>query len=355
LLSCLPKKEILIHYNIDRMNDNSELLQTIKDLIEKNGQEAADKAKAEILNSKYDNGPVSSALKYFAKVNLKSGLPVFPALLTLSCKAMGKNSEKTVPVGASLALIAWAADIHDDIIDESLIKYSKKTVYGKFGSSIALLAGDALLIQGSNLLHKECEALTEQQKTKIIELVSEALFEISKAEAKEVKLRNKPDLTPKEVFELIELKAVVPALHCKVGAIIGQGTDQAIESLGNYGRIYGIVALMLEEFMDLMDYDELKNRIEHEYLPLPILCAFESEELKSRINALIETDSFNERNHGKLIELIMETKQTQELNKKMQNYTEKGVKEIGPITGNLATAELTTLLQVISESLSDFS
>ena len=50
------------------MKDNSESLQTIKDLIEKNGQEAVDKAKAEILNSKYDNGPVSSALKYFAKV-----------------------------------------------------------------------------------------------------------------------------------------------------------------------------------------------------------------------------------------------------------------------------------------------
>ncbi len=337
------------------MKDNSEALQTIKDLIIRNGQEAVDKAKAEILNSKYEGGSVSTALKYFAKSSLQSGLPVFPALLTLSCKAIGKNSQKTVPVAASLALIAWAADIHDDIIDQSLAKYGKKTVYGKFGSSIALLAGDALLIQGSNLLHKECETLTQQQKATIIDLVSEALFEISKAEAKEVKLRNKPDLTPKEVFELIELKAVVPALHCKVGAILGQGTDQAVEALGNYGRIYGIVALMLEEFMDLMDYDELQNRIKHEYLPLPMLCASQNAELKGKINGLIENAGFNEANKDELVELIIKSKSTKELNKKIQNYMKKGVKEIDLITHNPATTELAALLQVISESLSDFT
>ena len=236
-----------------------------------------------------------------------------------------------------------------------MIKYSKKTVYGKFGSSIALLAGDALLIQGANLLHKECETLTQQQRNMIFDLVSEALFEISKAEAKEVKIRNKPDLSPKEIFELIELKAVVPALHCKVGAILGQGTDQAIESLGNYGRIYGIVALMLEEFMDLMDYDELQNRIKHEYLPLPVLCASQNAELKGKINGLIKNASFNEASKDELAELIMKSKQTQELNKKMQNYTKKGVKEIGLITGSPATTELALLLQVISESLFHFT
>lgn len=337
------------------MKDNSESLQTIKDLFEKNGQEAFDKAKTEILNSKYDGGQVSMALKYFAKSSLQNGLPVFPALLTLSCKATGKNSIKTAPVAASLSLIAWAADIHDDIIDQSLVKYAKKTVYGKFGSSIALLAGDALLIQGSSLLHKECETLTQQQKNTIIDLVSEALFKISKAEAKEVKIRKKPDLSPKEVFELIELKAVVPALHCKVGAILGQGTDQAIESLGNYGRIYGIVALILEEFIDLMDYDEFQNRIKHEYLPLPVLYAAQNAELKNKINGLIKNASFNKASKDELAELIMKSKQTQELNKKIQDYTKKGVKEIGLITGNPATTELALLLQVISESLFHFT
>lgn len=333
------------------MNDESRLMR-IKEIIVENGQEAVEKAKAEILNSRYDNGSVASALKYFVKNNLKNSLPVFPALLTLSCKATGKDSKKTVPVAASLALIAWAADIHDDIIDQSLVKYSKKTVYGKYGSSIALLAGDTLLMQGSNLLHKECETLSTQQRDKIVYLVTEALFEISKAEAKEVKLRNKPNLTPNDVFELIKLKAVVPALHCKVGAILGQGTTQNIESLGNYGRIYGIVSLMLEEFMDMMDCEELQNRLKHEYLPLPLLCATQNPEIKSKIQALINNVDFNQARKDELVELIMKSEQTIELNKKMRNYSQKGVKEIGLITGNPSTAKLSLLLQAISESLS---
>jgi geranylgeranyl pyrophosphate synthase len=329
------------------MSDNlEELARTAKEIIEKNGQEAYDMAKAEIINSKYDGGQVSEALKYFTKANFTNALPVFPALLTLSCKAVGKSSKKTVSVGASLALIAWAADIHDDIIDQSLTKYSQQTVFGKFGGSIALLAGDALLIQGNNLLHKESAGLTENQKNTIVNSVSEALFEISKAEAKEVTLRSKADVTPEDVFALLELKAVVPALHCKIGAVLGQANSEEVAVLEKYGRIYGMVALLFEEFMDFLEYDELQNRIKNELLPLPILCAYQNLEAKDKIVSLIA--NFKQESHKELIRIVNETQQAKELENILLDYAKKGTKESRFITGSHATEELALLLSVIS-------
>jgi len=197
------------------MNSESELMETVKGIIEKRGRDAIEQARKEILDSQYDSGAISSALKYFARVTLKGGLPVFPALISLSCEAVGGKTEKTTSIGAALTLIAGTADIHDDIIDQSTVKYSKKTVLGKFGADVALLAGDALLTQGLMLLHKECESLPKEQKETILNLLFQAFIKISQAEAAETKLMKRLDVPPEKYFEIIRMRAVVPELHCK--------------------------------------------------------------------------------------------------------------------------------------------
>ncbi len=46
-----------------------------------------------------------------------------------------------------------------------------------------------------------------------------------------------------------------------------------ISSLGNYGRNYGIVGTIIDEFMDLFDYQKFSYRLKNECVPLPLLCA----------------------------------------------------------------------------------
>src|SRR3990170_8964373 len=116
------------------------LVELIKNIIKKRGNPAIEIAAKEILRSPYKGGIVSAATKYFVEVTLRGFLPVFPALISLSCEAVGGKTEKTASIGAAMSLIAGAADIHDDIIDQSETKYSKKTVFGRFGRDIALLA-----------------------------------------------------------------------------------------------------------------------------------------------------------------------------------------------------------------------
>jgi geranylgeranyl pyrophosphate synthase len=137
------------------MYSETELMKTVRNIIEKRGKPAVEIATKEILQTPFKGGVVSTATKYFVEVTLRGFLPVFPALLSLSCEVGGGNPEKAPSIGAAMSLIAGAADIHDDIIDQSETKYSKKTVFGRFGRDISLLAGDALLMQGSMLLHKE--------------------------------------------------------------------------------------------------------------------------------------------------------------------------------------------------------
>jgi len=298
-------------------------METVKNIIEKRGKEAREKARKEILGLPYEGGIVQEALRHFARVTLRGVLPVFPALISLSCEAVGGKTEKTVSIGAAMALIAGAADVHDDVIDKSVVKDSKPTVFGKFGKDIAILTGDALLLQGLILLHKECESLPKEDRDAIIDLLRRASFEISHAEALETRLRKKPDLQPQEYLEIIKMKAVIPDLHSRIGAILGDGNAEKIEALGHYGRVFGIVSAIRDDFVDLLEYPELQNRLKNECPPLPMLYALQDPETKTQIAQFLEGRKLTERRTLKLVDMILSTKEVQELKEEMNAMIQK--------------------------------
>jgi len=310
------------------MNSESKLMDIVKGIIEENGMDAVERAREEILGLQYNGGAVSSALKYFAKVTLRGGLPVFPALISLSCEAVGGKTKKTTSIGAAMTLVAAAADIHDDIIDQSKTKYSKKTVFGKFGGDIALLAGDALLIQGLMLLHRECESLYKEQAEAILNLTFQAFVEISQAEAIETKLRRKFDTPPQEYFEVIRKKAVIPELHCKIGAVLGNGDSAKIEGLGSYGRAFGIASAIREEFIDLLEYPELQSRLTKECPPLPMLYALQNPKTKAEITPLLESPKFTEKKSRIIAGIILDTKEVAELKNVMNLAIQDGLEKL---------------------------
>ena len=329
------------------MNGELELLNSFKSIVLRKGRAGLEEARKEILSSKYKKGPVLSATKYFARVTLRGGLPVFPALVSLSCEAVGGKTEKTTSIAAALILIAGAADIHDDIIDKSARKYSKKTIFGKFGGDVALLAGDALLILGSTFLFRECEKLPKEQRNAILGLVPEALFEISNAEAMETGLMKNLETTPQEYLKIIRLKSVVPELHCKIGAILGNGKKRDVEILGNYGRTFGIVSLIREEFIDLIEYQELVGRLQNECAPLPILYALQNPKIRKEIISAIESEKLNEDNMFKIVDAVLETKEVQELKSIMNSLIEREIMQLKYVKSNLVRNDLSLILRAV--------
>jgi geranylgeranyl pyrophosphate synthase len=310
------------------MSSELELMESVKGIIEKRGTAAIEQARKELLDTRYDSGSVSSALKYFAQVTLQGGLPVFPALISLSCEAVGGKTAKTTSIGAALTLIAGAADIHDDIIDQSTVKYSKKTVLGKFGSDTALLAGDALLIQGVMLLHKECDSLPEEQRETILSLLFQAFMKISKAEAAETRLMKKLDVQPEKYFEIIKMKAVVPELHCKIGAILGNGDASAVEALGHYGLTFGITSTVRDEFIDLLEYQELRNRLENECPPLPFLWALQNSRIKTEVMALLKNAWLSRNNFREITRIILKSQEVQRLKRDICSLAKKDLSRL---------------------------
>lgn len=305
-------------------------------IFQEKGQKSVKLARQLVLQEPIEYEPFKEALNYFMKDWNDIS---HPALVSLACEAVNGKPDKTTQLGASLVLLAGGADVHDDIIDQSVIKGSKPTVFGKFGNDISILVGDALLLKGTYLLHQASESLVKGRKNAVLNTVKQAFFEVSSAEARAASLRGKIDYSVQDYLKIIRHKTAVSEASTRIGAIIGNGTREEIEILGHFGRTYAILSTIRDEFVDMFEKDEIKNRRDKECLPLPIIIAFQDHSRKMEILKLLE-DPIDEDKIEIILDLSMDFKETRKLVQKMHRMAEEEGLNLLPIKHLKKTFEL---------------
>ncbi len=333
------------------MDSKSNRMDVIKGIFEKRGSKICERARAEVLALKDSSGSISSAIEFFANVTMVGISPVFPALVSLSCEVANGDPEQTISAGAAMLLVAAAATIHDDIIDESRTKGSKVTVFGRFGGHISLLAGDALLIRGLTLLHEECDAHSDEKLRIIPSLVSEALLKITIAEAEDVRMRKRFDVQPNDYFDVIRLRAAFPEVHCRLGSLFGKANEETLNTLGHFGRTFGVLSGVREELVDLLERRELHHRIKHECLPYPIMLVLQNPVTKAQIMPLLQSSVLSAEAESKLVNLVLESKEVENLKKYVNYVIEQEVHSIDLLRESQAKKDAIMVLESMLDEL----
>lgn len=286
----------------------------------KKSKNALEFAKRTILSEKIQYRKLHDALEYY--VSNWNDI-THPGLFAVAYEAVRGELQAAVPVQAAVAMMAAAFDMHDDIIDKSVLKHGAPTVFGKFGEEIALLLGNAFLIEGFTLFVKSLEEL-DQEKAKVFETIKQSLYEFGNAHALELSLKKRADAPPEEYLKILEMKAASIEGDMRIGAIIGGGTNKEVEALARYGRILGTLAMLREEFVDVFDVKELNQRVSSEYLPIPVLYAMQDRESKKKIEKLL-TNEITSSDVDFLVDTVFETKNVGNLKKYMQGLVVEAI------------------------------
>ena len=117
-------------------------------------------------------------------------------LFSLACEAVGGNPDDSVLTQAAVAMMVAAFDLHDDILDKSETKDKIPTIYGKFGVEIALLLGNAFLIEGFKTFADSTLMLPKEKGKKVLETTKNLFFDIGNAHSLEVSLEEKQENDP---------------------------------------------------------------------------------------------------------------------------------------------------------------
>ena len=276
-------------------------------IFKKRGNNALEMARKEVLDEKVKCKEVREALSYF--MNEYWHDLARPSLLSLTCEAAGGEPQSTTPIAVALTLISGAIDIHDDIIDQSKTKNGRPTINGKFGRDIALLVGDALLFKGLTLLDGIVARrnISPEKMRTIVGIVKNMFFELGDAEALELKFRGDPNVSPTEYLRVIRKKAADVEAHTRIGAIIGEMPDEKVEIIGQYGRSLGMLILLRDDWMDIIDSEESRSRILKESLPLPLLYGLGHPAIKNGIKKKLRKKPLTTKDAQDICKMIEKT------------------------------------------------
>jgi geranylgeranyl pyrophosphate synthase len=293
--SAIPKKGKLSGKKLSRY---------IEENFEKRGKKALEMARKAVLEEerKLECEEARKALHYF--MNSFWNETTRPALLSIACETLNGNPDATTPIAVPLILISGAVDIHDDMIDQTKIKKGYPTVYGKFGKDMALLVGDALLFKGFTLLHEASKKLQPEQADTIYKLIKESFYELGDAESLELSLKRRKDLKIEEYLDFVQKKAADFEAYMCISAILANGSEREIETLGKYGRILGMLAILGDDNADMLDPLGMVNRIKNEILPLPMIYALHVPGLKKKLRPLLQKKKLTEEDTERVLDLI---------------------------------------------------
>jgi geranylgeranyl pyrophosphate synthase len=274
-----------------------------------------------------------------------------PGLFSVACEAVGGDPDDAVPTQAAIAMMTAAFDVHDDIIDKSEEKNKIVTVYGKFGAEMALLLGNAFLIEGFKLFVDSTAMLPKEKEKSALETVKKLLFQVGNAHALEIGLKERKKISPKNYLKITEMKAASLEADMHLGALFGKGKDAEVEVLARMGRILGILATLRDDLIDVFDIEELRQRISVQDLPLPLLFAMQDQETKRKVMNIISKPKITKSDVATLVDLTLEAKSVVHLKEEMRLLVGEGFDLINKLSTTKLQSKLQALLSFMLEDL----
>ncbi|MDR4505588.1 MAG: polyprenyl synthetase family protein [Candidatus Scalindua sp.] len=193
-----------------------------------------------------------------------------PALLLLAGKCSGTFVRQHIDLGIVVELIHTATLVHDDIIDEAVVRRHVETINAKWGREISILFGDYLFSRAYTIL----SSLDSQIATLI---VSQTINILCEGEIVQLLKRHNPDVTESEYLNIIERKtAALCAASCKLGAIFSGANKKLSEALANYGLKLGVAFQIIDDCLDVTGKEEevgktLNTDLQTGKLTLPLI------------------------------------------------------------------------------------
>lgn len=167
-----------------------------------------------------------------------------PLLVLASCEAVGGDLEQAIPVACAIELIHNYSLIHDDLpcMDNDDFRRGKPSSHKKFGCSIALLAGDALLTYAFEILGRTLSG----------DILKRVVFEIAHAAGPSGMVGGQVlDITDGKIEDIHSKKtmALIRA-SARCGGIVGRGSYNELHILTEYGERLGIAFQMVDDILD---------------------------------------------------------------------------------------------------------
>jgi geranylgeranyl pyrophosphate synthase len=204
-----------------------------------------------------------------------SGKRLRPALVYLASRfgPADENSVREAAIGVELIHIATL--VHDDLVDQALLRRRKPTVAVKFGDGAAVLLGDHVYADAFR-------RVAVMGDPELLRLFADATLEMCDGEIGQYEGRYRFDLSESDYLSFLRKKtAALMAVACRVGGRLAGLPEDSQSALATFGDRVGVAFQIVDDLLDI-EGDEavvgktLLTDLSHGKMTLPLIYYIQS-------------------------------------------------------------------------------
>ncbi len=293
--------------------------------------------------SKTDHIHLSELLDYSLK---GTGKMIRPALTLLSGKFCNYNLDNLLAMATAVEVMHTATLIHDDAIDNSMVRRGKSTINSLWGEDEAVLLGDYLFAEAGAMT-----ATTEN--IRVIKNFAKTLKTISSGEINQAYNSFNLEQQRDQYFERIAQKtAALFVLSTESGAVLSDAPEDVIKILIEYGYNLGVAFQIVDDVLDFTATEEelgkpVGSDLSQGTLTLPSILILEKYPQDNPVKRLCE----NRDNHDEIklaIEIVNNSSIVQECYQVAIWYCERAGRNLKQLPDNRSRLSLIELAGYIA-------
>ena len=302
----------------------------------------------EIFSKKFD-GYFSSDNELLSAVNnyilQKKGKQIRPIMALLAAKCLGDVNDSSYDGATAIEMLHTASLIHDDIVDEADSRRGQKSINNVWQNKVSVLVGDYLLSQALNVA-------SQTDSLEIIKSICTVGKKLTDGEL--IQLYNSKNRTFNEdiYYNVIKKKtAVLFSTACFIGAKSVSNNQQMIDSLVEFGTIFGICFQIRDDIFDYLSTEKeigkpVGNDIREGKATLPLIYAINniSGTKRDEIIDTLRKENKTNKEVEQLINFTIEMGGIEYASKKMKEFEQEGIKCLDSIPDSEAKKALLMLL-----------
>ena len=195
----------------------------------------------------YDRRPQSlyDPIRYVLSLG---GKRLRPVLMLLGYNLFKDDPETIMMQALGLETYHNYTLLHDDLMDNADLRRGHETVHKRWDANTAILSGDSMLV----LAYQRIAQCNAEHLPAVLGLFTETALEIGEGQQYDMDFETRNDVREEEYIEMIRLKtSVLLACALKIGAILGNASQQDADLLYRFGEQIGLAFQLQDDLLDV--------------------------------------------------------------------------------------------------------
>ena len=167
-----------------------------------------------------------------------------PMLTLAAAKLCGYDGDRHIALATCVEFIHTATLLHDDVVDQSMLRRGQDSANSLWGDQASILVGDFLFSRAFQLM-------VEDGSLDVLSILSEASAVIAEGEVLQLMTTNDTATSEEAYLDVVRAKtAKLFAAATEIGAVVASRPKAERQALESYGMNLGIAFQLIDDVLD---------------------------------------------------------------------------------------------------------